>query len=56
MFLSETENDSVVSALAMFTAHLAQSETLCTWRRLLTGTWEISEPPVLRAGWQRREP
>jgi len=47
MFLSETENYSVVIAMAMITTHLAQSETLCTWRRLLTGTWEISEPPRL---------
>jgi hypothetical protein len=24
---------------------LAQSETLCTWRRSLRGTWEISSTP-----------
>jgi hypothetical protein len=24
---------------------LAQSETLCTWRRSLRGTWEISSMP-----------
>ena len=29
---------------------LAQSETPCTWRRPLYGTWEISSAPGLRFG------
>ena len=30
--------------------NLAQSETLCTWRRSLRGTWEVSSMPDLLAG------
>ena len=30
--------------------NLAQSETLCTWRRSLRGTWEISSMPGLLPG------
>jgi hypothetical protein len=30
--------------------NLAQSETLCTWRRSLRGTWEVSSMPGRCAG------
>src|SRR5262245_19959743 len=30
--------------------NLAQSETLCTWRRSLRGTWEVSPVPGLVPG------
>ena len=38
--------------------NLAQSETLCTWRRSLRGTWEVSSMPgpKFRAGSGRRKP
>ena len=29
--------------------NLAQSETLCTWRSSLRGTWEVSSMPGTRA-------
>jgi len=37
--------------------NLAQSETLCTWRSSLRGTWEVSSMPGLacRAGSGRRK-
>ena len=30
--------------------NLAQSETLCTWRNSLRGTWEVSPMPCLVPG------
>jgi hypothetical protein len=30
--------------------NLAQSETLCTWRNSLRGTWEVSSMPGLAPG------
>jgi hypothetical protein len=38
--------------------NLAQSETLCTWRRSLCETWEVSSTSglVCRAGSGRRKP
>ena len=38
--------------------NLAQSETLCTWRSSLRGTWEVSSMPgaVCRAGSGRHQP
>ncbi len=42
MFLIETEDNNFIGANGKPMEYLAQSETLCTWRRSLTGTWEIS--------------
>ena len=38
--------------------NLAQSETLCTWRSSLRGTWEVSSMPgpICRVGSGRRKP
>jgi hypothetical protein len=45
MLLSEAENYTATRADGERVADLAQSETLSTWRRSLTGTWEISFTP-----------
>ena len=46
MFLSETEDNNRTNAIGEFVWYLAQSKTLCTWRRSLTGTWEVSILPA----------
>ena len=46
MFLSEAEDNNHANAIGEFVRYLAQSETLCTWKRSLTGTWEISILPA----------
>jgi len=46
MFLSEAEDKNRTNAIGEFVQYLAQSETLCTWRSSLTGTWEISILPA----------
>lgn len=46
MFLSEAEDKNRTNVIGEFVWYLAQSETLCTWRRSLTGTWEISILPA----------
>ena len=46
MFLSEAEDNNGANAIGEFVRYLAQSKTLCTWRRSLTGTWEISILPA----------
>ena len=46
MFLSEAEDNSNTGAKGKPVLYLAQSETLCTWRCSLTGTWEISILPA----------
>jgi hypothetical protein len=57
MLLSEAENNMGTGVIGETVHNLAQSETLGTWRRSLTGTWEISLPPAgERAGRSRREP
>ena len=50
MLLSETENNRVVDAIGKSASHLAQSETPCTWRSSLYGTWEISLLPSIVEG------
>ena len=45
MLLSEAEDHTAVRAEGERAVDLAQSETLCTWRRPLYGTWEISSVP-----------
>jgi hypothetical protein len=46
MFLTDAENNIHTGATGKSVCDLAQSETLSTWRRSLTGTWEISILPV----------
>ena len=46
MFLSETEDNSVTRVLASPLHTLRSRRPYRTWRSLLTGTWEISEPPA----------
>ena len=48
---------SVSGWLRIYRGNLAQSETLCTWRSSLRGTWEVSSMPglVCRAGSGRRQ-
>jgi hypothetical protein len=50
MLLSETENKRVVGGNGKPTIHLAQSETPCTWRSSLYGTWEVSLLPFEEKG------
>ena len=45
MLLSEAEDYTATRAIGQRAVDLAQSETLSTWRRSLTGTWEISFTP-----------
>ena len=42
MLLSEAEDNIATRAKGECVVNLAQSETLSTWRRSLTGTWEVS--------------
>ena len=42
MLLSEAEGNTPTRAKGKRVGDLAQSETLCMWRRSSTGTWEIS--------------
>lgn len=54
MLLSEAENNMNADTMGECVFDLAQSETLCTWKSSLIGTWEISMPPAMeRAGWLR---
>ena len=46
MFLSEAEDKNDAGVIGEPKSYLAQSETLCTWRCSLTGTWEISVLPA----------
>jgi len=46
MFLSEAEDKNCANVIGEFAWYLAQSETLCTWRSSLTGTWEVSMLPA----------
>src|SRR5258708_39762585 len=49
---SRTAEEKVTSSMAYWLAweNLAQSETLCTWRSSLRGTWEVSPVPGLVPG------
>ena len=42
MQLSDAEDETITSANGELEMDLPQSETLCTWRSFVTGTWEIS--------------
>lgn len=53
MLLSEAEDYGGTGVNGEPGSYLAQSETLCTWRSSLTGTWEISVLPA-RAGRGRK--
>ena len=53
MFLSETEDNNRMGAHGESVRYLAQSQTLCTWRRSLTGTWEISVSAAQAARWSK---
>src|SRR5215467_13427729 len=46
---SRTAEEKATSSMAYWLAweNLAQSETLCTWRSSLRGTWEVSPVPGL---------
>ncbi len=44
------EGNIISRGMAMCGMDLAQSETPCTWRRPLCGTWEISFVPDLGSG------
>jgi hypothetical protein len=46
MLLSEAEDNNRTGVIGEPVRYLAQSETLCTWRCSLTGTWEISILPT----------
>ena len=46
MLVSEAEDNNPAGANGEPDGYLAQSETLCTWRRSLTGTWEVSILPT----------
>ena len=50
MLLSEAEDNRAVGAIGKPTIHPAQSETPCTWRSSLYGTWEISLLPFTLKG------
>ena len=50
MMLGDAEDNRRHGGMASREHHLAQSETPCTWRRTLTGTWEISAVPAVVAG------
>ncbi|HEC96595.1 MAG TPA: hypothetical protein ENI58_00285 [Nitrospirae bacterium] len=45
MLLSEAEDHIALRAKGKRAVDLAQSETLSTWRRSLTGTWDVSLTP-----------
>lgn len=55
MFLSEAEDNNHANAIGKFVRYLAQSKTLCTWRRSLTGTWEISVLAAQEARWSKAQ-
>ncbi len=55
MLLSEAEDNNRTDAIGMFVRYLAQSETLCTWRSSLTGTWEISMLAAQAARWSKAQ-
>ena len=42
MFLSDAEDNKRTDANGKSVSYLAQSETLSTWRRSLTGTWKFN--------------
>lgn len=46
MRLSEAEDHLGAGARGEPVSNLAPSQTLSTWRRSLTGTWEISRMPA----------
>jgi len=50
MFLSDAEDNRVDGAIGKPSIHLAQSETPCTWRSSLYGTWEVSLLPFEEKG------
>lgn len=53
MSLTETEDNNQIGDIGEPVWCLAQSETLGTWRRSLTGTWEISVLPVRAGRWSK---
>lgn len=55
MLLSEAEDNNPPSDIGKHDGYLAQSETLCTWRRSLTGTWEISILPTRVGRWSKAQ-
>jgi len=55
MFLSEAEDNNRANAIGEFVWYLAQSKTLCTWRRSLTGTWEISVSLAQAGRWSKAQ-
>jgi len=55
MFLSEAEDNNRSGVIGEPVRYLAQSETLCTWRRSLTGTWEISMVAARAARWSKAQ-
>ena len=55
MLLSEAEDNNRIGAIGEPVRYLAQSKTLCTWRRSLTGTWEISILPVQVGRWSKAQ-
>jgi len=50
MQLSDAEDKTITSANGELEMGLPQSETLCTWRNSVTGTWEISFVPEQNLG------
>ena len=50
MLLSEAEDNRITGAIGKPAIHLAQSETPCTWRSSLYGTWEVSLLPFDEKG------
>jgi len=50
MQLSDAEDRIIISVNGELTMDLPQSETLCTWRSSVTGTWEVSLVPDVYPG------